>query len=160
MDGRLGAERGVEVREWKVQKDTGRLDLADLDRLLDSKVRVVCFPHASNIVGEINPVHDIAMKARSYGAITVVDGVSYAPHGLPDLLELGCEQALVPVATGVGQGPPAGPGELHPVDQSRGLAVQQVLLDGVTVEREPPCDGRGVDHPLDADGMQHEQLGG
>jgi selenocysteine lyase/cysteine desulfurase len=85
------AEHGFEIREWKVDKETGRLNLADLDKLLDSRVRVVCFPHASNIVGEINPVHDIAMKARSFGAITVVDGVSYAPHGLPDLLELGCD---------------------------------------------------------------------
>jgi selenocysteine lyase/cysteine desulfurase len=85
------ADRGFEVREWRVDKETGRLNPADLDKLLDSKVRAVCFPHASNIVGEINPVHDIAMKARSFGAITVVDGVSYAPHGLPDLLELGCD---------------------------------------------------------------------
>ena len=85
------ANRGVEVREWKVDPQTGRLNPADLDKLLDSKVRLVCFPHASNIVGEINPVHEIAMKARSYGAVTVVDGVSYAPHGLPDLLELGCD---------------------------------------------------------------------
>lgn len=84
-------KRGFEIREWKVDKQTGRLNPADLDKLLDSKVRVVCFPHASNIVGEINPVHDIAMKARSFGAITIVDGVSYAPHGLPDLLELGCD---------------------------------------------------------------------
>lgn len=84
-------KRGFEIREWKVDKQTGRLAPADLDKLLDSKVRVVCFPHASNIVGEINPVHDIAMKARSFGAISIVDGVSYAPHGLPDLLELGCD---------------------------------------------------------------------
>lgn len=83
------AERGIDVREWKVDKDTGHLAPADLDKLLDSKVRAVCFPHVSNIVGEINPVHEIAAKARSFGAISVVDGVSYAPHGLPDLLELG-----------------------------------------------------------------------
>ncbi len=85
------AERGMEVREWKVDKDTGHLDPADLDKLLDSKVRAVCFPHVSNIVGEINPVHEIAAKVRSFGAVTVVDGVSYAPHGLPDLLELGTD---------------------------------------------------------------------
>lgn len=84
-------KRGFEIREWKVDPQTGRLDPAALDKLLDSKVRAVCFPHASNIVGEINPVHEICSKARSYGAITVVDGVSYAPHGLPDLLELSCD---------------------------------------------------------------------
>jgi selenocysteine lyase/cysteine desulfurase len=83
--------KGITIREWKVDKDTGQLSLGDLDKLLDSKVRIVCFPHASNIVGEINPVHDIATRARSFGAITIVDGVSYAPHGLPDLLALGID---------------------------------------------------------------------
>jgi len=85
------ADRGIVVREWKVDPETGHLDPAALDKLLDSKVRAVCFPHASNIVGEINPIREIAQKAKSFGAVTVVDGVSYAPHGLPDLLELGCD---------------------------------------------------------------------
>jgi selenocysteine lyase/cysteine desulfurase len=88
------ADRGIVVREWKVDKDTGHLDPAALDALLDSHVRAICFPHASNIVGEINPVAEIAQKAKSFGAVTVVDGVSYAPHGLPDLLELGCDAYL------------------------------------------------------------------
>jgi len=85
------ADRGIEIREWRVDPATGHLDPAGLDPLLDSKARVVCFPHASNIVGEINPVAEIVKKAKSFGAVTVVDGVSYAPHGLPDLLELGCD---------------------------------------------------------------------
>lgn len=85
------ADKGIEVREWKVDRDTGHLAIEDLDKLLDSKVRVVCFPHASNIVGEINPVREITARVRSFGAISIVDGVSYAPHGLPDLLELGTD---------------------------------------------------------------------
>jgi selenocysteine lyase/cysteine desulfurase len=85
------ADRGFEVREWRVDPVTGHLDPGALDTLLDSKVRAVCFTHASNVVGEINPVAEIAAKAKSYGAVTVVDGVSYAPHGLPDLLALGCD---------------------------------------------------------------------
>jgi selenocysteine lyase/cysteine desulfurase len=88
------ADRGIVIREWQVDPLTGHLDPAALDKLLDSKVRAVCFPHASNIVGEINPVHEIVQKAKSFGAVTVVDGVSYAPHGLPDLLELGCDVYL------------------------------------------------------------------
>lgn len=85
------AQRGIVVREWKVDPATGHLDPDALDPLLDSKVRAVCFPHVSNIIGEINPVAEIAKKAKSYGAVTVVDGVSYAPHGVPDLLQLGCD---------------------------------------------------------------------
>ena len=83
--------RGVEVREWAVDKQTGRLNIADLDKLLDSKVRLLAMPHVSNIVGEINPVAEVVKRAKAFGAITIVDGVSYAPHGLPDLLALGCD---------------------------------------------------------------------
>lgn len=83
------AHIGVDVREWKVDRGSGRLDLASLDPLLDSRVRMIAMPHCSNIVGEINPVEEVVRRARSFGAITVVDGVSYAPHGLPDLLKLG-----------------------------------------------------------------------
>jgi len=85
------SSRGIEIREWQVDKQTGHLDLNALDKLLDSKVRLVCMPHVSNIVGEINPVADAVKKAKAFGAVTIVDGVSYAPHGLPDLLQLGCD---------------------------------------------------------------------
>jgi selenocysteine lyase/cysteine desulfurase len=83
------ADRGIEVREWRVDPQTGRLSLEDLDALLDDRVRIVAAPHCSNIAGEINPVADIAARARAAGAISVIDGVSYAPHGLPDLSVLG-----------------------------------------------------------------------
>ncbi|MGB3339424.1 MAG: aminotransferase class V-fold PLP-dependent enzyme, partial [Devosia sp.] len=85
------AKMGAEIREWQADPDTGRLSLADLDRLLDSKVKLVAAPHCSNIAGEINPVADIAARAKAVGAVTVIDGVSYAPHGLPDLAALGAD---------------------------------------------------------------------
>ena len=85
------AKIGVDVREWSVDKETGRLHLADLDALLDTKVRLVAAPHCSNIAGEINPVADIAARAHAVGAVTAIDGVSYAPHGLPDLAALGAD---------------------------------------------------------------------
>ncbi|GHA16825.1 cysteine desulfurase [Devosia pacifica] len=85
------AANGIEVREWTVDSQTGRLALSDLEALLDDKVRLVAVPHCSNIVGEINPVADIARLAHAAGAVVVVDGVSYAPHGLPDLEELGVD---------------------------------------------------------------------
>ncbi|HEY4202840.1 MAG TPA: aminotransferase class V-fold PLP-dependent enzyme [Devosiaceae bacterium] len=85
------AAHGIEIREWSVDPQTGRLDLAGLDRLLDGKVRLVAAPHCSNIVGEINPVADIVARAHAAGAVTAIDGVSYAPHGLPDLAALGAD---------------------------------------------------------------------
>lgn len=82
---------GAEIREWRVDERTGQLDLAALDTLLDDKVKIVAFPHVSNIVGEINPVKDICARAHAVGAIAIVDGVSYAPHGLPDVGDMGAD---------------------------------------------------------------------
>lgn len=85
------ASLGIEVREWAVDSQTGRLSLDALDALLDAKVRFVAAPHCSNVVGEINPVAEIAARAKAVGARTIIDGVSYAPHGLPDLAALGVD---------------------------------------------------------------------
>lgn len=85
---RLEAE-GIEIREWKIDPETGHLDPEALEPLLDEKVRLVCFPHCSNVVGEINPVTEITARAHAAGAFVCVDGVSYAPHGFPDVGDLG-----------------------------------------------------------------------
>ena len=84
-------ERGFEMREWCVDPETGHLDPADLARLLDDKVRLVAFPHCSNVVGEINDVAAICAQVHAAGAVACVDGVSYAPHGLPDVGKLGAD---------------------------------------------------------------------
>ncbi|WP_298975548.1 aminotransferase class V-fold PLP-dependent enzyme [uncultured Roseobacter sp.] len=83
------AARGLDIREWQVDPETGHLNPEDLEDLLDDSVRLVCFPHCSNVVGEINPVTEITALAHAAGAFTCVDGVSYAPHGLPDVGRLG-----------------------------------------------------------------------
>lgn len=85
------AERGILVKEWKIDPDTGCLELDSLDRLINSKTQLLAFPHCSNIVAHINPVSDICERAREVGARTVVDGVSYAGHGLPDVEKLGAD---------------------------------------------------------------------
>ncbi|WP_375451525.1 aminotransferase class V-fold PLP-dependent enzyme [uncultured Devosia sp.] len=85
------AARGIDVRDWQVDPQTGRLALAGLDALLDPKVRLIAATHCSNVAGEINPVAEIAARAKSIGAVTVIDGVSYAPHGLPDIAALGVD---------------------------------------------------------------------
>jgi selenocysteine lyase/cysteine desulfurase len=89
------AEEGIEVREWQIDRGTGSLDPAGLAALLaDGRVRLVCFPHCSNVIAEINDVASICAMAKAAGARTVVDGVSYAPHGFPDILVLGCDVYL------------------------------------------------------------------
>ncbi|MFD2741112.1 aminotransferase class V-fold PLP-dependent enzyme [Sulfitobacter aestuarii] len=83
------AERGIEIREWKLDPESGHLELDALEDLLDENVRLVCFPHCSNVVGETNPVTQITALAHAAGAFVCVDGVSYAPHGFADVGSLG-----------------------------------------------------------------------
>ena len=81
-------DNGIVVREWQVDPKTGHLDIQDLTQLLDNTVKLVCFPHCSNIVAEINPVAEIVKLVHEAGALACIDGVSYAPHGLPNLASL------------------------------------------------------------------------
>ncbi|HTV50314.1 MAG TPA: aminotransferase class V-fold PLP-dependent enzyme [Steroidobacteraceae bacterium] len=82
---------GVTVREWCVDPERGTLDLAQLERLLSRRTRLVAFPHASNVVAHINPVAEISARAHAVGALSIVDGVAWAPHGLPDVRSLGAD---------------------------------------------------------------------
>ena len=85
------ADRGIKVLEWQLNKDTGHLDINDLQKLLEKGVKLVCFPHCSNVVGEINKVSNIVNLIHSFGAFACVDGVSYAPHGLPNVGKIGAD---------------------------------------------------------------------
>ena len=85
------AKQGIEVREWQIDPTTGSLNLSDLATLLDSKVKLVCFPHCSNIVAEMNPVEEIVAMVHEAGAVACVDGVSAAPHGWPNIGKLNAD---------------------------------------------------------------------
>lgn len=84
------AQAGIEVREWQIDPETGHLDPEALVPLLKG-ARLLCFPHCSNVIAEINDVAAITRLAKAEGVATCVDGVSYAPHGFPNVTELGCD---------------------------------------------------------------------
>ncbi len=88
------ADDGIKVLEWRIDRDTGHLDLATLLNVLNDRTRLVCFPHCSNVVGEVNDVASICRAVRDAGGVTCVDGVSFAPHGLPDVGSLGADVYL------------------------------------------------------------------
>ncbi len=90
---RLGTT-GIKVNEWRVNPGSGTLNIEDLDRLITERTRLVAFPHASNVVGAVNPVTEVVKRASEAGARVLVDGVSYAPHGLPDIGRLGVDVYL------------------------------------------------------------------
>ena len=80
----LERDLGIVVRFAEVTDDC-RLDLADLERKLSKRTRVVAFPWASNAVGTLVDVSEVAGLAHEAGALAWVDAVHYAPHGPIDV---------------------------------------------------------------------------
>jgi cysteine desulfurase family protein (TIGR01976 family) len=84
-------EAGAIIKIWEVNRSTLELDLADLDQLLTSRTKWVAVTHASNVLGTVNPVADIATRVHEVGAKLCVDGVAYAPHRLVDVQASGAD---------------------------------------------------------------------
>ncbi|HZD87868.1 MAG TPA: aminotransferase class V-fold PLP-dependent enzyme [Gaiellaceae bacterium] len=89
----LAADRGFEV-DWIDVGDDLRLDLADLERKLDERVRVVACVAASNAVGTITDVARVAELAHAAGALFWVDAVHFAAHEPVDVGALGVDVLL------------------------------------------------------------------
>ncbi len=86
----LRDRRGIDLRFVDVD-DEGRLRSDDLDRLIDRTAKVVTVTHASNVLGTVNPIRNIAERAHSVGAIMVVDAAQSAPHRPVDVQALGAD---------------------------------------------------------------------
>jgi cysteine desulfurase/selenocysteine lyase len=71
--------------------DRGELDLDAFDRLLTDRTRLFAVGHVSNALGTVNPVRELAARARARGALVLVDGAQSAPHLAIDVSELGCD---------------------------------------------------------------------
>jgi cysteine desulfurase family protein (TIGR01976 family) len=84
-------EKGVIVRQVDIREADCTLDMDDLQRKLTKKTKLVAVGYASNAVGTINPVAEIARLAHSVGALIFVDAVHYAPHGAIDVQALDCD---------------------------------------------------------------------
>jgi cysteine desulfurase family protein (TIGR01976 family) len=78
-------EFGTVLKTWRIDPQTGELSLENLERLISSNTRLVCFSLSSNIVGTMNDVETICGMAHDAGAIAIGDGVSFAPHRVLDV---------------------------------------------------------------------------
>lgn len=85
----LAKEVGAELVEVPID-DEGQLDLDALDALLPG-AKLLAVAHVSNVVGTINPVADIAGRARAAGVVTVVDGSQAVPQLPVDLGAIGAD---------------------------------------------------------------------
>ncbi len=86
----LRARSGVEVDMIPVTPD-GRIDLAELPRLLTPRTKLISLAHISNVTGALLDVKVVVDAARTIGAKVMLDGAQRAPHGPVDLPALGVD---------------------------------------------------------------------
>ena len=81
-------EAGAEIIEWKFNLENDELEINELEKLINKKTKIVAVTHCSNIVGSVNNLKKISDIAHKYNAFVIGDGVSYAPHGFPNVKDL------------------------------------------------------------------------
>jgi len=79
---------GAVIKEWKINPINAELEIEDLKKLVSNKTKIVAVTHCSNIVGSVNDLNKISDIVHEHGAYLVGDGVSYAPHGFPNVKDL------------------------------------------------------------------------
>jgi cysteine desulfurase family protein (TIGR01976 family) len=127
--------------------DECRLDLDHLRSLLSDRTRVVAFPWASNAVGTVTPVAEIAELSHAAGALAWVDAVHYGPHGPIDVQAAGADVLL------------CSPYKFY--GPHLGLAyVRRELAETLRPYKVRPADDFPVGHRFETGTLAHELLAG
>lgn len=138
----LTQSRGVVIRTVPILEN-GALDMAAFDALLSKKTKLVAFTHMSNALGTVTDTAQIIAKAKSAGAVTLVDGSQGIVHIGADVQKLGCDFY---VFTGHKLYGPTGIGVLWgreellnsmPPYQGGGEMIEHVGFDKVTYKDAP-----------------------
>ena len=136
----LCAERGARLRVCGLD-ERGALDLAQFERLLSPRTRLIAVTHVSNALGVVNPVREIVARAR--GVPVFVDGAQAVPHLPVNVRELGCDFYAFSAHKMYG---PMGIGalwgraehlEAMPPWQAGGEMVREVSFERATWQRPP-----------------------
>ena len=142
----LAHDRELTVRLVGLKDDT-TLDLAELERMLSGRTRVVAFPVASNAVGTLTDVPRISRLAHEAGALAWADAVHYAPHGPIDVAEFGVDVLLCSPYKFFGP--------------HLGIAfVRRELLERWRPYKVRPAPGEPLGHSFETGTMPHELLAG
>jgi cysteine desulfurase/selenocysteine lyase len=152
------AKTGAQLR-WIGLTDEGRLDLADVDRIIDGSTRVVSLVHQSNILGTVNPASEIMERAHGVGAIGIVDASQSVPHMSVDVNELGADlvawtghKMLGPTGIGVLWGRPEILRAMPPFI-SGGSMIESVFMEHSTYAAPPKRFEAGTPMVAEAVGL-------
>ena len=81
-------EIGANIKEWKINLDNAELEIEDLKKLITDNTKIIAVTHCSNIVGSVNNLKKICNIAHENDIFVIGDGVSYAPHGFPNVKDI------------------------------------------------------------------------
>jgi cysteine desulfurase/selenocysteine lyase len=154
----LAERRGAVIRVVPLLAD-GALDLEAYQRLLSPRTKVVSFAHASNVLGTVTPVRQMADLAHAVGAMVVIDGAQAAPHLAVDVQALDCDFY---VASGHKLYGPNGIGLLYgkaerlaamPPYEGGGGMIERVSFERVTYQPAPARFEAGTPPVAEAIGL-------
>jgi len=138
----LAKERGAALRFIPLTTD-GQLDLSQLDSVLTRRTKVMAVSGMSNMLGTVNPIHELVERARKVGACVVVDGAQSVPHLRTDVtgddvdfLVFSGHKVYGPTGIGVLYGKPERLEEMDPVNFG-GHMISEVRIEESTWSRPP-----------------------
>ncbi|WP_025119727.1 MULTISPECIES: cysteine desulfurase SufS [unclassified Serratia (in: enterobacteria)] len=139
----LAQERGIKLRIWPLQPD-GSLDLAQLPGLIDASTKLLAITQVSNVLGTVNPLHEIIPVAKAAGLKVLVDGVQAVMHQRIDVQALDCDfyvfsghKLYGPSGIGILYGKQALLEQMPPWEGG-GAMIQRVSLTQGTTFAAPP----------------------
>jgi cysteine desulfurase/selenocysteine lyase len=154
----LAARTGATLSWFEVTPE-GRLDLSNLDSVINEKTKVVALTHQSNVLGTINPLEAIIKRAHQVGAVVVLDACQSVPHMKVDVKALDIDflafsghKALGPTGVGVFWGKSALLAELPPF-LTGGSMIETVTMTGATWAPAPRKFEAGVPNMAQAAGL-------
>ena len=154
----LAKRVGAKLTWFKIT-DEGRLDLSDIDKLINKKTKIVAITHQSNVLGTIVPLAQITKAAHAVGAVVVLDACQSVPHFAVDVKKLEVDflafsghKVLGPTGIGVLWGKAELLDQLEP-SLFGGSMVDSVTMQGATWAKAPRKFEAGVPNMAQAVGL-------
>jgi cysteine desulfurase/selenocysteine lyase len=154
----LAARTGASLTWFEVTPE-GRLDLSQLNSVINESTKVVALTHQSNVLGTINSLDEIVKRAHEVGAVVVLDACQSVPHMKVDVKALGIDflafsghKAVGPTGIGIFWGKSELLAELPPF-LTGGSMIETVTMTGATWAPAPKKFEAGVPNMAQAAGL-------
>lgn len=88
---KVASDKGAKLRIMPMRDDDQSLDMSRVDEFITPRTKLLAVVHMSNGIGILNPVKELAAKARAVGATVLIDATQSAPHMPVDVTDLDCD---------------------------------------------------------------------